>query len=1321
MSSDAEPNIVPQEPVSHTDATPVNPSSPDSAVTEPEIQPMPPEPAVYVRLIFENVVEEDRERCEGNFPLADIYDKEFMMVRCSRFSTVHQYIHAIAADQLSEILPAASFPAAQRTAFSTHTRSLQIELNYGKNRTSLAFRNCDVQLHRFLGKLKLNPSIELIMSVNHPDVPTTLRFRNNLPAAHAAEAPAVPSTPASTSSTGSAASSGDDSNVPSDASMKEPDGTDNTNDNGNDDTDDSNGKVPATPNGPNPGSQSNGDPAPPRPHRFADADPSPGSRGLFPKTPDYLNRAASQPTSPLDSDATDYTPVPDDMVAKVYVTPNAANTSADQTAVAHQSSYVRSYTIYVPRSIPEMPPVYNSFDFVPEQRKYLLLNNFRVDNVSKWELPAFPAEDTALNWYEALTIYAMGLGIFIPPYGSLEHGNPMGKLWHLVSREIPYAKDLKTTWSNALYALLSKAINGTTASLNCARPSRTEARAILMRNNGNGYKVLYDLMQFHATQLNIGTSSRIRNEGPPVFGKSKSIDEFLGRYKEYWVQRYYYSTNRTVCLSPELQLNFMDRLPREIKLAFNMYYWRPHYDSAPPEFWGYDTIPDALMFHNIAEYVGMACERQDMNIESLLGRSLGGKAHATAGIESQDNHMDPFDGDLDMDFAQVCAVTGARDQGPTGQCSFCPNHQGRHDIKSCFFLARLVAGLRCLKANPALHQHFDGLFPGHLKNLPPPPPRPPGRDSRDSGRSSGKRPSGSSNAKKGGRSAAPKSSTVHATQGTESDDESAAPDETPEAGEGNPTDNGGTVRACQADQYQTDFFDHFDSLAGMDFGSVRALSNQPFPRFAVEDADNFVPTEEFPDPDVLDCSYTDVDYLLHPYECSVEDDLGSDVGAAVCRMTRGQCHSTGRRSTAPWASPAERYLWAHMDHGANLSVVYDARVLHRFVSRRGIVIHDVGDNRHPTLGYGFLCLYSVSHEAPIYIPAYYCPSLASNIISPGQFAKFARGRHSATVLDHDEGTGHMRVVNPADTHDIVVNGVLHEHLLWAGPLIPPPEELALQTVCQPWSSLGPKLCDAPPILSGTGEGDSPNVVQMARTRSASARVVAPPQSPDPALAAATAARATDLPVPAAVPTQSVPSPTPTPDDVDVDPVPTGVVRNDTRTCPADLEERRVYIRALLHQRLGHLHQRRLSDLHRFVLGVPKSLGTSALACECAVCLAAKMRRSPAGHGLTRQAEVPFAGLSMDLGFVVQRPDRQKITRADQSSPSKTSLVPISADAFARLSPWHKYKYQLGIGGEVGYIVIQDHFTGALFGTTLVNKSPPIDYIRSFLERHPARR
>jgi hypothetical protein len=434
-----------------TDTNPVtnpDPSSGNAAVTETDPPPMPPEPAVYVKIIYKNLIEDDREDCAGSFPLSDIYDKDLQLVRRGTYPTIHHRLLAIAADQLSEILPSKSYSAADRTAFSTHDTALRCSVAYGKNnRMGLTFRGCDTQLYRFLSKLKLNTNVDVVFTIFHPGLDAPLRYHGP------ATPPSLPSTPAPVPSpvippnTTSMETGGNAMNDEPQSDTVDQNATDESSD-----ADPTNGQAqnqppeqPAAPAANN--TQAHDTPF--RPTRFANADASEagfGPRGRIGPTRSFGSSPHSGTTD--DSDATDYTPVPNDMVAKVY--PNGSIQS-DPTSAYGTPAHARSYTIYVPRTLSEMPPCYNSFDFVPEQKKYILSSFFRAENVSKWKLPTFTSEDTALNWYQTITVYAMGLGIFVPPYGSLEQGNPMGSLWYLVSREVPFALDMEASWSNALF------------------------------------------------------------------------------------------------------------------------------------------------------------------------------------------------------------------------------------------------------------------------------------------------------------------------------------------------------------------------------------------------------------------------------------------------------------------------------------------------------------------------------------------------------------------------------------------------------------------------------------------------------------------------------------------------------------------------------------------------------------------------------------------------------------------------------------------------------------------------------------------------------
>jgi hypothetical protein len=77
-------------------------------------------------------------------------------------------------------------------------------------------------------------------------------------------------------------------------------------------------------------------------------------------------------------------------------------------------------------------------------------------------------------------------------------------------------------------------------------------------------------------------------------------------------------------------------------------------------------------------------------------------------------------------------------------------------------------------------------------------------------------------------------------------------------------------------------------------------------------------------------------------------------------------------------------------------------------------------------------------------------------------------------------------------------------------------------------------------------------------------------------------------------------------------------------------------RILWHQRIGHMHFQKLSDLHKHVDGIPQiALPTDIDGCpSCWVC---KIQRTNRGSADTRQdATVVGQGISMDWGFIVQR-------------------------------------------------------------------------------------
>ena len=126
------------------------------------------------------------------------------------------------------------------------------------------------------------------------------------------------------------------------------------------------------------------------------------------------------------------------------------------------------------------------------------------------------------------------------------------------------------------------------------------------------------------------------------------------------------------------------------------------------------------------------------------------------------------------------------------------------------------------------------------------------------------------------------------------------------------------------------------------------------------------------------------------------------------------------------------------------------------------------------------------------------------------------------------------------------------------------------------------------------------------------------------------------------------------------------------------------LRMLWHQRLGHINFRRLSTMHRFVKGMPQfKLPTEIEGCP--ICLAAKLRKAPAGKQTTMRATTCNQGLSIDFGFMVQK--------------SRDSV---------------RHNTLIGLNGETCYVLLTDHFSGRIFGRAFATKAPPVDWVNSWL-------
>eukprot|EP00957_Ditylum_brightwellii_P093240 7099934-Ditylum_brightwellii.AAC.1 len=114
-----------------------------------------------------------------------------------------------------------------------------------------------------------------------------------------------------------------------------------------------------------------------------------------------------------------------------------------------------------------------------------------------------------------------------------------------------------------------------------------------------------------------------------------------------------------------------------------------------------------------------------------------------------------------------------------------------------------------------------------------------------------------------------------------------------------------------------------------------------------------------------------------------------------------------------------------------------------------------------------------------------------------------------------------------------------------------------------------------------------------------------------------------------------------------------------------------------HQCLCHLHHCTLLGLHYCVDGIPKINAPYPIS-GCDTCFLCKMTWSNKGNrGTTFDATTPCQDLSLDWGFMVQRP---------------------------------KDSYRV-------YLLVADHYSGKLWGVCADSKLSPIKWLNKFLTQH----
>jgi GAG-pre-integrase domain len=133
------------------------------------------------------------------------------------------------------------------------------------------------------------------------------------------------------------------------------------------------------------------------------------------------------------------------------------------------------------------------------------------------------------------------------------------------------------------------------------------------------------------------------------------------------------------------------------------------------------------------------------------------------------------------------------------------------------------------------------------------------------------------------------------------------------------------------------------------------------------------------------------------------------------------------------------------------------------------------------------------------------------------------------------------------------------------------------------------------------------------------------------------------------------------------------------TCSAEPRTYNVHIlnreaqRVLWHNRLGHLHSRRVADLYKCTSGIPK-LDLASDIDKCPTCLIAKARRTARNTEDSRTATVCNQGISADFGIIIQQStDSQAIPTLQ--GPKWGNMLHFSGRSLQRYPLWQDLPHQ----------------------------------------------
>jgi hypothetical protein len=336
-----------------------------------------------------------------------------------------------------------------------------------------------------------------------------------------------------------------------------------------------------------------------------------------------------------------------------------------------------------------------------------------------------------------------------------------------------------------------------------------------------------------------------------------------------------------------------------------------------------------------------------------------------------------------------------------------------------------------------------------------------------------------------------------------------------------------------------------------------------------------------------------------------------------------------------------------VDDGSNTTTTNHRELLWNYLPiGRLKTMQDASGNCHDAVGVGLLLIPSNQPHGSVPIRAYYTPSIAATTISPSECCRLLGNAYKshAVETDHDSNKSTMTLRHRLRrAQDIIISCTSRNGLSFTGPTLRPTDQqhTAPLTLTQLHARMirSFELSDIDSIFYPCN--DAPV---------------------DPC------------------------------DDVPVDHVSAPVSNSVTATRPRinDPNDRVLFInhlnwealRILWHQRLGHLHDRRVSEKDKYAIGVP-DLPMASLSDQCPTCLAAKMRKAASGSDSSKCAKQCYQGLSIDFGLIIQ---------ASKNSGQRKETVRCN--------------------GETCYVLIADHFSA--HGKAMKTKAPPLQYFHCWL-------